>query len=336
MLTLPSKLVRRSQVTKVTLGAVGAMTALFALAACAKPFPQPGVQSSGPHSASEPDSRAGSFVNRAKNALPANERGARVLSGVLGGLGALGERSRSGESTLEQLLRRGEGDARVVRGNGLCPPDMATIGDRFCVDRFEASLVEVLPNGEERSISAYETVDGRVVRAISERGVVPQAYISGKEAAQACGRSGKRLCKPNEWRQACMGPSSKQWGYGEKRERGKCNDHGRSAMGVLYGAGRDGDRTYWNMTRMNNPELNKLACTLAKTGEHESCTNEYGVYDMVGNLHEWVDDKSGTFQGGYYLDVTQNGDGCGYKTRAHENWYHDYSTGFRCCADVAP
>ena len=56
---------------------------------------------------------------------------------------------------------------------------------------------------------------------------------------------------------------------------------------------------------------------------------------MVGNLHEWVDDPDGTFQGGYYLDTHQHGDGCNYRTPAHDIYYHDYSTGFRCCADVA-
>jgi hypothetical protein len=29
-----------------------------------------------------------------------------------------------------------------------------------------------------------------------------------------------------------------------------------------------------------------------------------------------------------------NGDGCSYKTVAHDADYHDYSTGFRCCADA--
>ena len=58
---------------------------------------------------------------------------------------------------------------------------------------------------------------------------------------------------------------------------------------------------------------------------------------MVGNLHEWVADPSGTFYGGYYQDVSSkgHGEGCGYLTTAHEARYHDYSTGFRCCADVA-
>ena len=94
--------------------------------------------------------------------------------------------------------------------------------------------------------------------------------------------------------------------------------------------------TSWSlvgMTEMNDPRLNQLDATLAPTGTHDECTNPYGVFDMVGNLHEWTNDPNGTFQGGYYLDTHRNGDGCSYRTVAHEFSYHDYSTGFRCCAD---
>ena len=74
----------------------------------------------------------------------------------------------------------------------------------------------------------------------------------------------------------------------------------------------------------------------AKTGEHAGCSNGYGDYDMVGNLHEWIADPKGTFYGGYYQDVASlgHGDGCGYQTTAHEARYHDYSTGFRCCSEL--
>ena len=41
----------------------------------------------------------------------------------------------------------------------------------------------------------------------------------------------------------------------------------------------------------------------------------------------------GTFRGGYYMDTTKNGEGCSYRTTAHDFAYHDYSTGFRCCMD---
>jgi formylglycine-generating enzyme required for sulfatase activity len=87
---------------------------------------------------------------------------------------------------------------------------------------------------------------------------------------------------------------------------------------------------------MNDPALNQVDGTLARTGDRAGCTNGYGVFDMVGNLHEWIADPNGTFLGGYYQDVSSfgHGEGCGYFTTAHQANYHDYSTGFRCCADL--
>ncbi|WP_394850252.1 formylglycine-generating enzyme family protein [Pendulispora brunnea] len=267
---------------------------------------------------------------KAQKAAAGSPRLARSLLGRVGS--AFAQNSTGSPTVLEQLLPE---EDRPVAG-GLCPPDMASIDDRFCIDRYEESLVEMLPNGEERPYSPYTALNGETVRAVSAAHVIPQAYISGTDAGAACARAGKRLCKPAEWQTACMGPQKTTYGYGNQRESRRCNDHGRSAMGVLYGYGAPNDRTFWSMDRMNNPMLNQVEGTLAKTGDHEACTNDYGVYDMVGNLHEWVADPAGTFQGGYYLDTQQNGDGCTYKTKAHEIWYHDYSTGFRCCADVAP
>jgi formylglycine-generating enzyme len=264
-----------------------------------------------------------------------SDRAARS-SRVLAGLGATpffsGLATRPIDTPLELLL--GDGD-RPLMNNGLCPPDMASIDDRYCVDRYEGSLLEILPNGEERPFSSFESVDGHTVRAVSESGVFPRGYISAVQAEEACGRSGKRLCKPAEWRNACMGPKHLTYGYAATSEAGRCNDHGRSPMGVLYGGQNLGERDRWDWDRMNNAELNQVEGTLAKAGTHDGCTNEYGVYDMVGNLHEWVADPDGTFQGGYYLDTQINGEGCTYKTTAHAAWYHDYSTGFRCCADPA-
>lgn len=234
----------------------------------------------------------------------------------------LGRRIQVETNPLQELL---------ANGGRSCPAGMADVDGRFCVDKYEASLVEILPNGEERAWSPYDAVAGHSVRAVSLAHAFPQAYINEKEASQACKLSGKRLCGAKEWRVACEGPKKAQYGYGDERETGRCNDNGKSAMVSVYGAPHD--RMYWSMVKMNNPALNQVVGTLSKSGDHDGCTNGYGVYDMVGNLHEWVDDPKGTFQGGYYLDTHLNGDGCNYKTVAHEAWYHDYSTGFRCCAD---
>jgi sulfatase modifying factor 1 len=239
---------------------------------------------------------------------------------------------------------RNWGDYDVVEGaigqampGAVCPSEMANVDDRFCVDRWEGALVEVLSDGREVPWPPFGRVDdAHRVRAISVANVYPQGYISGAQAARACAAAGKRLCAPVEWRKACMGPQQSTFGYGTQHVSGRCNDAGQSPMLRLYPQ----VATSWTlvgMTEMNDARLNQLDATLMPTGSHDQCTNDYGVFDMVGNLHEWTNDPNGTFQGGYYLDTHKNGDGCTYRTVAHEFTYHDYSTGFRCCASpVAP
>ena len=227
-----------------------------------------------------------------------------------------------------------EGEISAPVDGGTCPGAMAMVEQRYCVDKYEGTLVEVTSSGDERAWSPFETpIDGRTYKAASLPGTMPQGYISGAQAEAACSAAGKRLCKPVEWRKACMGPKNELWGYAASKEQNRCNDHGKSPMLHFYPQ----VNVSWKlvgMTEMNDPQLNQLDGALVKTGAHSSCTNDYGVYDMVGNLHEWTSDPNGTFQGGYYLDTHLNGDGCGYRTTAHEFTYHDYSTGFRCCADV--
>ena len=220
----------------------------------------------------------------------------------------------------------------------VCPSDMAMIGRGFCIDIFEASLLQVMDDGNEHPWPYYDALPaGVVVRAVSDGGVFPQGYISGVQARAACKQSGKRLCKPDEWKNACMGPKKTIFPYGNAREVGRCNDNGRSAMHFFNPQldGKPEHRWMWGAGgNMIDPRLNQLEGTLTRTGERTGCTNAYGVFDMVGNLHEWVDDPDGTFQGGYYLDTHLNGDGCTYRTTAHAMSHLDYSTGFRCCADV--
>jgi hypothetical protein len=207
-----------------------------------------------------------------------------------------------------------------------CPKNMALVG-KSCVDKYEGSLVEIHEDGTESAFSPYEPPNGHHVRAVSRPGVVPQAHISMVEAKRACEASGKRLCRADEWKTACKGPSSTRFPYGNSRVANACNDTNRtSPMIVLY----SGERT---ARTMNDPRANQQDNTVELTGAVESCTNEYGVHDMVGNVHEWTAD--GSFRGGYYLDTKLNGEGCDYRTTAHAPAYYDYSTGFRCCADAA-
>ncbi len=227
-------------------------------------------------------------------------------------------------------------DSEILANTSRCSVEMALVDGRVCVDRWEASIVERLPSGEERAWSPYQPVDGfeSRVRAVSRPGVIPQGYISGEQGARACAASGKRLCSAGEWESACRGSRKTQFPYGEQRKARVCNDDVRSKhpvveVGLLLGISED--RLWFD--GMNQSLINQLPNSLLEAGARTECTNDYGVFDMVGNLHEWIDDSSGTFRGGYYMDTTLNGDGCAYATTAHGFSYHDYSTGFRCCAD---
>ncbi len=231
----------------------------------------------------------------------------------------------------------------ILETSARCPAEMALVDNRVCVDRWEASLVQRVARGGHGTVeqpwSPFISIEGHEheVRAVSRAGVIPQAYISGKQAAGACNASGKRLCAADEWEHACRGPSGFQFPYGQERRAGACNDdirpvHPVAEVGQMLGIPHS---RLWH-DGMNEPIINQLPNTLLPTGERAECTNAYGVYDMVGNLHEWVDDPDGTFRGGYYMDTTKNGDGCSYRTTAHDFTYHDYSTGFRCCMDPEP
>jgi hypothetical protein len=99
-----------------------------------------------------------------------------------------------------------EGTLPPVRADGRCPPEMASFASRFCVDKYEGSLVERLPDGTTRPHSPYltpATAEGHVYVARSVANVVPQGYISAAQAQGACKAAGKRLCQAVEWRAAC-------------------------------------------------------------------------------------------------------------------------------------
>jgi len=282
-------------------------------------------------------------VRRARRAIGLGSLGACVIACGAGAMAWTGEARAPSAATRAGDAKGGADQAKAAPAapieigdregwRGGCPPDMASIDGRYCVDRFEASLREILPNGEERPWSPFLPVGrARIVRAVSERGAMPQAYVSEQQAGDACRRAGKRLCTAAEWTAACMGPSRTRYPYGDVNEPGRCNDDGRSPVVATWGF----KKSTFTWDKMNAPFLNQMDDTLSRAGDRQGCTNGYGVYDMVGNLHEWVEDAKGTFYGGYYQDTHQHGDGCAYKTTAHSVTYHDYSTGFRCCAGAS-
>ncbi len=245
-----------------------------------------------------------------------------------------------------------------------CPPEMQQVG-RSCVDRWELATVD----REGRPLSPYYPPDFRRLLqirkiwevelprtgpararalplpalppwqrepfeavAVSRPGVVPQGYMTYFMAKGACERAGKRLCREEEWDAACRGAARTQFPYGENYVAGACNVF-RSfhPAAALHGDASSGHR---------DPRLNLLMEAgadpgLRDTGATPACVSRFpsgALYDVVGNLDEWVEDPKGQFRGGFYARNTRQG--CDAKVKSHPPGYFDYSTGARCCQDM--
>jgi formylglycine-generating enzyme len=241
--------------------------------------------------------------------------------------------------------------------NSGCPPEMVSIRGQFCIDRYEASLVDA----RDRALSPYYApshdellhVYG-VFRRVSVKGaapglpqppdfalnaafepsarsqpsVVPSGYLSGVLARRACENAGKRLCAPAEWVTACKGQNATKFPYGTGYVDGVCNVFRASHPAViLYG-----DASKNHLDPRLNLTSDEQGPLLRKTGATARCRSDWGndaIYDMVGNLDEWVDDEQGAFQGGFYSRSTR--EGCDAKITVHPPQYSDYSLGVRCC-----
>jgi formylglycine-generating enzyme len=219
-------------------------------------------------------------------------------------------------------------NAGLVEGPGLggCPAGMIPIAATppFCIDRYEAALVLA---SDDSPWSPYFNPGTNAVRAASIAGAVPQAYVSGVQAAAACATAGKRLCTDAEWLRACRGPANTIYPYGDTRQPGACND-ARAVNPVVEYFGSN-DPSVFAMT--GHPCIDQLPASLDPTGANAGCVTAEGAFDMMGNLFEWTADPAGTFRGGDYVDTMINGEGCLFVTTAHDTQFWDYSTGFRCC-----
>jgi hypothetical protein len=261
----------------------------------------------------------------------------------------------------------GPTDERTNKTKSPCPPEMVLVDGKLCVDRFEATIVDVesgwtlspdfpvTPNLFEIAISDWATGRSRVgsvfarsmplpflpewqrgkkidVRAESLAHVRPNGYLTGLIAESACTAAGKRLCTLNEFVLACRGEDDRQFPYGDSYIDNVCNVnrdvhpaamlHDNASIGHL------------------DPRLNRVsvggATLLRPTGDAPSCRSRWGqdaIYDMVGNLDEWINEEGGAFAGGFYARSTRAG--CDAVITAHPKNYLDYSTGVRCCQDVS-
>ena len=248
-----------------------------------------------------------------------------------------------------------------------CPADMVSVARAFCIDRYESTLLDAesgqpiapdwsaTPSFLDLALGEWSTgrfrVGGVHARAFplpelpawmrgarpspvaqSRAGVQPSGYVTGVTAAAACAAAGKRLCSVEEFTMACRGEDDTLFPYGDDYVDGACNvfreDH---PAAMLHGNASIGHL---------DPRLDRVAARggplLRATGATPECRSRWGsdaVYDLVGNIDEWVDEPGGGFAGGFYSRSTRAG--CEALITAHPRPYLDYSTGVRCCSDAA-
>jgi formylglycine-generating enzyme required for sulfatase activity len=208
------------------------------------------------------------------------------------------------------------------------PRGLARIRSVWQVERFnlgDPGAVEMpLPD-----LPAWQEHERFRAKAVSRPGVVPQGYLTFYSARRACVAAGKRLCTEDEWVAACRGERDRRFPYGANYVAGRCNVfRAMHPAAVLHGSASVG---------LTDPRLNLVVeeardPLLRLTGATAGCVSRWGqdsIYDMVGNLDEWVDDDKGVFVGGFYARMTTKG--CEAKISSHAPAYYDYSTGTRCC-----
>lgn len=267
-------------------------------------------------------------------------------------------------SLLSILQSHGGAPALISRAEGSvsCPVEMARVGT-FCIDRWEVHTIDVktqkrlspfyppeprllgrvhdfwsaeasrvgserarqlrLPPIPEHQLGSFKA------QAVSAPDVLPQGYMTYYTARDVCERSGKRLCSEEEWQRACRGRRGTKHPYGANFREGQCNVframhpayelHGNSSLGHLD------PRLHLVIEEGKRP-------LLLETGSSPDCASvvdEGALFDMVGNLDEWIDDPQGIFVGGFFSRQTR--EGCEAKIENHSPAYTDYSLGTRCC-----
>ncbi|MGH7802655.1 MAG: formylglycine-generating enzyme family protein [Thermodesulfobacteriota bacterium] len=155
-----------------------------------------------------------------------------------------------------------------------CPENMVPVGD-ICIDKFEASVWSLPPDEEEPQGTQFGVASddypcsdngndcsasaANPIFAASVANVIPSRFITWVQAQQACANVRKRLPTNAEWQMAAAGTPD------------PVTDNGATDCNHFRVSG----------TLPEDP---------VPTGSRSNCVSNWGAFDMVGNLYEWVAD----------------------------------------------
>lgn len=198
-------------------------------------------------------------------------------------------------------------------GTRSCPDGMTDICGQFCMDVYEASRPDATAEAQGS--------EGGAARSVA--GVLPwydtdAQEMNPKVAAAACEAAGKRLCSPQEWEAVCQGLDLLVYTYGDDYEASTCNgiDAWCDCEEEPYAGCYDDCG--------GSPQV-------TPTGSFPDCANDFGVYDLNGNVWEAVVTSDGYdhFRGGAYNCA----DSAANHACTYDATWNPSAKGFRCCAD---
>lgn len=137
----------------------------------------------------------------------------------------------------------------------------------------------------------------------NERGAAPRTGVTWREARAACQKAGKRLCSLKEWQKACNSDRRRnRYPYGAIYRPERCHTEGEGPLAL---------------------------------GERRDCRGEFEVFDLTGNVGEWVvskgkDDRLEWCVAGGAFDDRDKAR-CTRCVPREEIGEPDARVGFRCC-----
>jgi hypothetical protein len=234
---------------------------------------------------------------------------------------------------------------------GACPADMVHVRTRYCpsverrcidMEHEETNHLDICHAfaQEQRCRTPERDVAFCIDRYEypNRRGAHPAWMVDWFQAQATCESRGKRLCWASEWTAACEGPEHTPFPYGWERDHDKCNmdnfyidpiKPGPRAQFLFYS--KDKDVAFKELSRLDQS---------MPSGSIETCRSGFGVYDLPGNVDEWVTSDSAPrekskwagLKGGAWGHVRSQ---CRPETFSHDPEFYYYFVGFRCCRDAA-
>lgn len=229
---------------------------------------------------------------------------------------------------------------------GPCPSDMALIEGAFCPQVTQRCLRSGDISAGDASDSCQQYEQARCLSKQrtplrycmdhyewpNKKGEKPLTLVTWHSARAFCKERDKRLCTANEFSLACEGEAISAHVYGNTRDPNKCHI----------------DQRYIQRTHTYKPYQECLADAACRreyerldrrlpSGSRPECVNAEGVYDLNGNVNEWVmvpgrtaPRRSG-LKGGWWGPVRNR---CRPLTTFHPEHDYGYEAGFRCCKDA--